>query len=217
MSFLHRKKKIQFNIATLKKNDISILTLDERWNKLFQIIPISSEIKKRQDYLNKLLGQEAALHQEQKSIEPEKKKYMNKIISLTGEAFNKNSQEAKALLKESKQKIEDLNNRVEELENELYQKKAEIRDANFRLLEDTVRHVYRIMEKSKEKELRIEKEIAQLKKRLKEVQIRRQSLNTDWTVVYTFFHTLLGPEEITKLDQLFLKPEVETDEVSESR
>ena len=56
MGLFKAKKQIRFDIGTLKKNDIIILTLDERWNKLFQMIPISSEVKRLQDSLNKLLA-----------------------------------------------------------------------------------------------------------------------------------------------------------------
>jgi len=216
MGILGWKKQIHFDIATLKKNDITILTLDERWNKLFQVIPVSTGVKKHQDLLNRLLAQEAGLYQEKNNIEPEKKKLINTIMSLTPEAFDKNNEDAKLKLQESKQKIEVLNKRAAELEEELFVKKEEIRNANFRLLEETVRHVYSVMLKSRKKELQIEKEIDSLKKRLKELQTQRQSISTDWTDVYAFFHTLLGGEELTKLDQLFLKPEVEINETGES-
>ena len=212
MGILNRKKRIHFNIATLKKNDITILTLDERWNKIFQIIPISAEVKKRQDLLNKLLAQEAGLYQEKNSIDPEKKKLMNTIISLTTEAFDKNNEDAKLTLRKSKQRIEALNKRAGEIEEELFEKQEEIRNANFKLLEETVRYVYSVMLKSRKNELQLEKEIYSLKKKLKELQTRRQNLSTDWTDIYAFFHTLLGAEELTKLDRLFLKTEVESNE-----
>lgn len=207
MKPLQRKQKLQFNISTLKKNDIVILTLDERWNKLFKIVPISREVKKRQDDLNKLLGLEASLYQEQRSIEPEKIKHMNRIMMLTQEAFDKNNEEAKQGLTTAKENIEALNLRAQKLENEIYLMKDRIREANFKLLEETVRYVYRVMSKAREKKQKLEKEILQAKNRLKDLQAERQSLSTDWTDVYSFFHTLLGSDELTKLDQIFLEPE----------
>jgi chromosome segregation ATPase len=217
MWFMRPKQKLQFNIATLKKNDIVILTLDERWNKLFKIIPISAGVKKQQDFLNKLLGQEAGLYQEQKSIEPEKIKQMNRIMMLTEEAFDKNNEEAKKSLSESKDRIESLNKRAQELDNEIYQMKGRIREANFKLLEETVRYVYSVIEKSREKEKKLDSEIEQVKKKLKDLQAERQNLAADWTDVYSFFHTLLGSDELTKLDQLFLKPEEKKDETGNSQ
>ncbi len=203
------KKKLNFDIATLKRNDISILTLDERWNKLFKNIPISREIKKRQDALNKLLAQEAVLFQEQKSIEPNKKKHMKNIISLTSEAFEKNNEQAKHALADSKLHIEQLNERAKELEDELFAKKAKIRESNFKLLEETVRYVYDVIEKSKKKEEKLEAEVDLLKKRLKDLQAQKQSITTNWTEIYSFFHNLLGSYELTKLDEQFIKQEVE--------
>jgi chromosome segregation ATPase len=212
MLFARRKQKLDFNIATLKKNDIVILTLDERWNKLFKIIPISAEVKRQQDFLNKLLGKEAGLYQEQKSIEPEKIKCMNRIMTLTGEAFEKNNEEAKKSLAQSKEKIEALNKRAQDIETEIYQMKDKIREANFKLLEATVRYVYDVMTVSRERQKKLDRELEQAKKRLKDLQTERQNLSTDWTEVYSFFHTLLGSDELTKLDQLFLKPEEKKDE-----
>jgi len=210
------KKKIKFDIATLKRNDISILTLDERWNRLFKIIPINREIKKYQDNLNKLIGQEAALFQEQQNIEPEKKKHMNNIIALTQEAFDKNNEQAKRSLTESKQRIEQLNKRAVELEDELLAMKNKIRESNFKLLEETVRYVYNVMAKSKEREAKLEAELDLLKKRLKELQIQRQNLTTDWTEVYAFFHDLMGSDELTKLDKQFFKQEVKINETGDT-
>jgi len=212
MLFPWRKQKLDFNIATLKKNDIVILTLDERWNTLFKIIPINSEVKKHQDYLNRLLAKEAGLYQEQKNIEPEKIKHMNRIMMLTTDAFDNNSEEAKKSLVESKEKIEALNKRAQELENEIFQMKDKIRDANFKLLDVTVRYVYDVMTTSREKQKKLDRELEKTKKRLKKLQTERQNLSTDWTEIYSFFHTLLGSDELTKLDQLFLKPEEKKDE-----
>jgi hypothetical protein len=210
------KKKLKFDIATLKKNDITILTLDERWNRLFKIIPITGKIKKYQDNLNKLIGKEAALFQEQQSIEPEKKKHMKNIIALTQEAFEKNNEQAKRSLTASKLRIEQLNKRAEELEDELLQMGSKISESNFKLLEETVKYVYNVMSKSRARKAKLESELKLLRKRLKELQIQRQNLTTDWTEVYAFFHDLLGSEELTRLDMQFLNEEVETDETGNS-
>ncbi|NLN63848.1 MAG: hypothetical protein GX144_00270 [Clostridiaceae bacterium] len=217
MDFMHRKHKLHFDIATLKKNDIVILTLDERWNKLFKLIPISTRVKKQQDILNKLLGQEASLYQEQKNIEPEKIKHLNRIMSLTEEAFDKGNEEAKISLSRSKDRVEELNQRVKEIENEIFLMKDKIRHANFRLLEETVRYVYRVIAISKEKEKKIDRELEQVKKKLKELQAQRQRLSIDWTEIYSFFHALLGSDELTKLDQIFLRPEENKDETGSSQ
>jgi len=212
MQFPWRKQKLDFNIATLKKNDIVILTLDERWNRLFKIIPINGEVKRQQDFLNRLLAKEAGLYHEQKNIEPEKIKYMNRIMMLTKEAFENNNEEAKKALVESKEKIEALNKRAEELENEIFRMKDEIREANFKLLDATVRYVYDVITASRERQKRLDRELEKAKKRLKDLQAERQNLSADWTEIYSFFHTLLGSDELTKLDQLFLKPEEKKDE-----
>lgn len=214
MLFLRRKQKLDFNIATLKKNDIVILTLDERWNKLFKVIPITAGIERQQDLLNKLLGKEASLYQEQKSIEPEKIKYMNRIMTLTEEAFDKNNEEAKKSLAQSKERIEALNKRAQDIQNELYMMKDRIREANFKLLDATVRHVYSVMSDSRERQKKLDRELEQVKQRLKDLQMERQGMSTDWTEVYSFFHTLLGSDELTKLDQMFLKPEEKKDEAN---
>jgi len=216
VSFMILKKKLKFDIATLKKNDITILTLDERWNRLFKNIPISPGVKRYQDSLNRLIGKEAALFQEQQSIEPEKKKHMNNIIALTQEAFEKNNEQAKQSIKESKLRIEKLNKRAKELEDELFEMKNRIRECNFKLLDETVRHVYNYIAKSREKEAKLEAELDLLKNKLKKLQAQRQSLTTDWTEVYAFFHDLLGSDELTRLDMQFLNQEVKTDETGNS-
>jgi hypothetical protein len=88
-------KKNMFDKKVLRKNDISLLILDERWNKLFANTAKTQVIERSEQKLRELLKEEARLTAEQKEIAVLKKKHLDNIIRLTPEVFEKDDEAAK--------------------------------------------------------------------------------------------------------------------------
>lgn len=86
---LIKKKKRMFDGKVLRKNDISILILDERWNALFKNVEKSDKVKLYEKKLRELLKEEARLGNEAKEIAILKKKHLDRIIKLTPEVYEK--------------------------------------------------------------------------------------------------------------------------------
>ncbi len=55
--------------SVLRQNNITRLTIDERWTKLFSGLPMSPAIERMQNEMNELIKQEAMLRHEQESLE----------------------------------------------------------------------------------------------------------------------------------------------------
>jgi len=191
----------KFDRKTLRKNDISLLTLDERWNSLFANSDKSPEILKSEERIKELLKEQSRLISESKEISHRKKPYMDRIIKLTTEAYDNNNEQAKEEMQSCEKEIKKINERLEGIEKELDNIPDLIKETNLELLEHTVIHVYLNMRAKQKRVAELEKLIEEVRCKLKEYIDEKESLSQDNTDVYSYFHDLLGPEELEKLDR----------------
>ena len=200
----HTRKR-KFDRKVLRKNNISILILDERWNKLFASTEKTPEILGCEVKLRELLKEQARLTAESKDIVLKKKKCMDRILQLTTEVYEKNNEEAKKEMQESEKEILRINERAIQIEEELDSIPEAIREANLELLEYTVNIVYFKMRSNQRRVKELEMLIEEAHKKLKEYIEEKGTLAEDHTDTYSYFHDLLGGEELEKLDKEFFE------------
>ena len=197
------KPKIRFDVGTLRRNDISLLILDERWNRLFANTPKTPEITRCEEKLRELLKEEARLRTEQKEIAAAKKHYMQKIVKLTTEVFDKGNEAAKEEMKNAEREIKRINERAKQIEGKLDEMPSRLRKVNLELLQLTVLVVYYKIRWNQKRVEELDRLIEETKTKLKEYIDERETLSQDDTDVYSYFHDLLGGEELEKLDRMF--------------
>lgn len=200
---LGRSKKGRFNTRTLRKNDISLLILDERWNRLFTNTPKSPSIERSEQKLRELLKEEARLIAEQKEIAAAKKAHMDRIIKLTTEVFDKGDETAKMEMQESEREIKRINERAKSIEELLEEMPERKKKANLELLEKTVNIVYYKIGYARKRVKELEKLIEETRAKLKEYIDEKETLSQDDSDIYSYFHDLLGGEELERLDREF--------------
>jgi hypothetical protein len=199
-----RKKDVQeLDIKVLFKNDISILILDERWNGLFKNIVKTAKLIDCENKIKELLKEQSRLISEAKEIAIKKKEYMDGIIKLTTEAFDNNNEEARLKMQECEKLIVSINKRIKEIEERILDVPKEIRQANLELLEQTVKIVYFSIKENQHKVELLDKEIAETREHLKKLIDERGLLAQDDTDTYSYFHDLLGKDELQKLDEIY--------------
>lgn len=203
--FNKNKKAHEFDIKVLFKNDISLLILDERWNGLFKNIVKTSNIIECEEKIKELLKEQSRLITEAKDMASKKKECMDKIIKLTTEAFENNSNEAHAEMQNCEKIILDINVRAVKIEERLLDLPKEIRQANLELLEHTVKVVYFSIRENQQRVSDIDKKIAQTREQLKMLIDERELLAQDDSDTYSYFHDLLGGDELQKLDEIYFK------------
>ncbi|HEY5583001.1 MAG TPA: hypothetical protein VIK78_00720 [Ruminiclostridium sp.] len=203
--FNRNKKAHELDIKVLFKNDISLLILDERWNGLFNNIVKTSSILDSEIKIKELLKEQSRLITESKEIAAKKKECLDNIIKLTTEAFGNNNQEAQTTMQECERTILGTNNRTIKIEERLSVVPKEIRQANLELLEQTVKLVYFSIRGNQQKVVELDKEIVQAKEQLKKLIDERGLLAQDDTDTYSYFHDLLGGDELQKLDEVYFK------------
>lgn len=204
--FLKRSSdKAKFDRKILRKNDISLLTLDERWNSLFANIEKTPAILKCEDRIRELLKEQARLIAEEKKIAQKKKISMDKIMNLTTEAFDNNNETAKTDMKDCEKEIKSINDRVTQLQHELEEVPDKIKDTNLELLEETVNVVYFKIRANQKRVEELGKLIEETHLKLKDYIDEKGTLSEDYTDIYSYFHDLIGGEELEKLDKEFFK------------
>jgi hypothetical protein len=199
------KLKGKFDAGTLRRNDITLVILDERWNKLFENTQKTPAIERSEQKLRELLKEEARLLAEQKEIASVKRHHMSRIMELTPEVFEKGSEAAKEEMKISEREIKKINERAIHIEEQLDKMPSRLRQVNLELLELTVKVVYYKIRSNRKRVDELEKLIEETRVKLKDYIDEKETLSQDNSDVYSYFHDLLGGEELEKLDREFFR------------
>ena len=196
-----------FDRKVLRKNDISILILDERYNNLFANTDRDRGITIREERLRELMKEQARLVSESKEIAAKKKKCMERIMQLTTEVFENNNEDARREMQYCEREIKHINKKFPVIEKRLGCIPDSIRKANLQLLEYIVGTVYAKIKIKRKKAQKLERLIDKEKQSLKEAEQRlktltdeKENLMQDSGEIYSYFHDLLGGEELKKLD-----------------
>ncbi|NLV35253.1 MAG: hypothetical protein GXY17_01065 [Clostridiaceae bacterium] len=196
---------MNFDKRTLRKNDISLLILDERWNNLFQSAEKTPAIERSEENLRGLLKEESRLIAEKKEAAALKKRNMDKIIQLTSKVFEENDINAKKEMQSCEQEIKKINDRVIKIDELIEEMPDRLKQANLDLLELTVSVVYFKMRSARKRVEELEKLIADTRDKLKAYIDEKESLSQDDSDIYSYFHDLLGAQELQRLDEQFYR------------
>jgi chromosome segregation ATPase len=179
------------------------LSIDERWTKLFVTIKMPPEIQKAEEEMNELIKKEAMLKNEQDNLEPQKRKCMNKIMSLIKEAFENDNETAKQKLKECKKEIERINDRIDNVLEDIEKLEDEMREANLELLNKSINYIFSTLKTNNERALEIKKELAEIEERKKLLGEELESISLDWTNYAVDLTELIGTDPVKEFEEVY--------------
>lgn len=194
---------IRFESTLLRQNNITRLSIDERWTKLFVSIKMSPELEQAEKDMNELIKKEAMLKNEQDNLEPQKRKLMNEIMNLTQEAFENDNEEAKKRLVECKKEIERINSRMNNILGDIENIDTELKEANLKLLEDSIAFIFSTLKTYRDRTLEIKAELAEMELRRKALTEELDNLSFDWTKYAVDLTELIGTDEVKRLEEQF--------------
>lgn len=194
---------VKFNKYVLKSNDISLLILDERWNGIFNHAEKTEEIIKTEDELRALLKQQSKLLEEQKNSGTRKKELVANILALTQETFENNNEAARLKMTQCEQEIKEINDRLAKLDEELDELPHRLKKKNMELLEIAVEKVYFTLRGRQKRLEELTSLIEETREKLKGFIDEKETLAQENNDSYSYFHDLLGSDEIERLDKLF--------------
>lgn len=179
---------------------IPILTLDNQWHKLFTQTGDNEEIHNYEEKLNELLKRQGKLNTEVKSLTAFKKKLMQEIVSIMelpdSPAKEKKMMENKRMIEESNQKMDDYNDELMELPKQ-------IDDANFELMLATMHICYGKIQQNVQDINEINKWISDFKLQLKRKVIMKQQKEIWNDEMYSYMHSIFGPDVIEMFDMKY--------------
>lgn len=179
----------------LTDKKIPILTLDNKWHRIFTQQLKHPVINKKVSAINDLLAQQGKLNNEIKDIKKLKTKLMDEIVSgIDGVPLTDKE------MGEHKRLINDCNDKVDEIQDQLLDLPREIDAINYELMLLTMEFCYDTMESNTAEIQQIAEWITKVRVELKKNVIRKQEKEMINQEMYSYMHDIFGPEVIEIFD-----------------
>lgn len=184
----------------VEAKNIPLLTLDNKWHKLFTQTQPDKTITRLEKELNELIKRQSKVKSEADKIRALKKKLMKEIVDNAQEASIANGEKAQKKAEENTRLINECNEKMDGYKEELRELPKRIEKVNTELMLHTMEICYDRI-KQNEKEINettqwITKIRIELKKRL----IRKQEQEQMNQALYTYMHAIFGAEVLELFD-----------------
>lgn len=182
---------------------IPILTLDNKWHKLFTQREYSSEIKRMENELNTLLKRQAKLKEECKELKKLKKKMMEEIVVLADAIEKSPSKKLEKEMEEHRRTVNECNEKIDAGEEELVELPRQINQVNNKLMVATMEVCYRKLQKNTAELEEINEWIGNIRRELKKKVVRKQEKEAMINQLYAYMHDIFGADVIELFDMKY--------------
>ncbi|MCM1118977.1 MAG: hypothetical protein NC543_06415 [bacterium] len=182
---------------------VPVLTLDNKWYKLFRNLEEEPQIKGLETQLNDLVKRQGKLNVDSKNIRKLKKKLMDEIVPMANQleqSYNKNVEKK---LEENKRLIAECNEKLEEYQNELMELPGEIERANHALMLATMEYCYESMQENTHQIVEIAQWVKFIRVELKKNLVRKQEMEYQNRQIYSYMHDVFGADVIDLFDMQY--------------
>lgn len=184
----------------LKKKNIPIACLDERWLRLFPDSEKTPLIKKLENELKELLKRQGKVNTDLKDIKVVRDKLTQSVLdtaedtSIPENKRLKKQTTSQRLIVEARQKQDNLEREIDELPDK-------IKEANSALIFESVRVCYQRINQNKQDIDMLEQWIEQMREKLKERVVLKQDKEITNEEIYTYLHGMLGAGVMEAFDE----------------
>lgn len=181
---------------------IPILTLDNKWHRLFTQAQPDKHILQLEEELNELVKRQGKANTDIKEIKKLKKRLLQEIMEFAEDA-SKGDASAQKKTEDNSRLVNECNEKIEGYEDELIELPREIDRVNKELMLSTMEVCY---ERLKQNEAEIEetsKWIAQVRIELKKRLIRKQEQEMMNQELYSYMHDIFGADVINLFDMKY--------------
>ena len=201
-----RKKReiVDFSHLLIDKR-VPIVILDERWHQLFHKQSKSRKIIELEKTLNNLMKQQGKLISDVKNMKSAKRQLMDGIVANMNVDSSPTGKLNDKKLAKSHKLIEDINNKLNNADNNLADIPYRIKETNANLVVEGMNLCYRKLDKNSCELTQLDQKIEMMREELKQMIGRKQDLESDNAVMYTYMHDVLGSEVMEMLDQYYRK------------
>ena len=187
-------RKDEIYSPALKEKKIPILTLDNKWHRLFTQTNPNKTILRLEEELNDLLKKQGKATTESKDIKRLKKKLMQEIVENAEGTAEGNNQKALKKMEDNKRLINECNERLTMYEDQLIELPGEIDRVNRELMLQTMDICYDTLKTNETEIEETAKWVAAIRVELKKRLIRKQEMEQMNQELYSYMHDILGAE-----------------------
>ena len=184
--------------AVASKN-IPVVTLDNKWHKIWTMIEKPGEVKKQEKALNELLRKQGKINTDSKDIKKLKKKLMDEILSLSDSSDPDDVKK----VEENKRLIEECNEKLDKYDEDMGDIPKEIDEINRDIMDVTARLIYDVMHDNEKEIDRLAEWIAGIRVELKKNVVRKQEMEIQNGVMYSYMHDVFGSEVADMMDMKY--------------
>lgn len=187
----------------LSGKKIPILTLDNKWHKLFTQKEYSTEIKRMESEMNKLLKRQAKVNEESREIKKLKKAKMDEIVVLADEMGKAPSKKLEKKMEECRETVTACNEKIEACEEEMLELPRQINHLNHKLMLATMEVCYHKLQKNTRELEEINEWINGIRRELKKKVVRKQEKEAMNHLLYSYMHDIFGADVIEIFDMKY--------------
>jgi len=198
---MFEKRKSNKTINLIKNKKLPILTLDSRWHELFARQNKPYIVKQLERQVTKLMQRQGKLVNEIKDLKKIKKDLMKEIVEHIPDGENAQVNTDGKTMDRNKKLIEDINKRIDNQSELLAELPYQIRTANEKLMLESIQVCYKSMQTNKVEINKIKLWIEDIRNKLKDNIIRKQELEEQSYLIYSYMHDVLGPDVIEIFDE----------------
>ena len=182
---------------------VPVLTLDNKWYKLFRNLEEEPGIKALETELNDLVKRQGQLNVDCKNIKKLKKKLMEEIVPMANQLEQGNSKSVEKKLDENKRLIAECNEKLEQYQNDLLDMPGEIERVNHALMLATMDYCYDSMQENTQQIVEIAQWVKYIRIELKKNLVRKQEMEYQNRQIYSYMHDLFGADVIDLFDMQY--------------
>ncbi len=182
---------------------IPILTLDNKWHRLFTQSEFTPELQGLEKKLNDLLKRQAKLTSESKEIKKLKKKLMDEVVILADEMGEHPTKKQDKDMADHKRLIEECNEKMDAYEEELVELPRQINQVNNQLMLITMDVCYKKLQRNTKELEEIEEWIGGIRRELKKKVVRKKEKEAVINKLYAYMHDIFGAEVLELFDMQY--------------
>lgn len=187
----------------LKGKKIPVLTLDNKWHRLFTQADSNARIETLAKELNELLMRQGKLNTESKEIRKIKKNLMDDIVLVAADMEKAADRKTEKKLEENKRLIEECNEKLENYTKELSLLPGEIESVNTELMLATMQTCYEYLHDNTEEIEEIERWVKEIRVELKKKLVHKQERELKNHALYSYMHDIFGADVIEIFDMKY--------------
>ncbi len=182
---------------------IPILTLDNKWHRLFTQSEFTPELQGLEKTLNDLLKRQAKLTSESKEIKKLKKRLMDEVVILADEMGEHPTKKQDKDMADHKRLIEECNEKMDAYEEELVELPRQINQVNNQLMLITMDVCYKKLQRNTRELEEIEEWIGGIRRELKKKVVRKKEKEAVINKLYAYMHDIFGAEVLELFDMQY--------------